>query len=496
MDRIYDLEQLLPLMPAELLRDDLSSLVTSVLEYVGKTRHVENLRRVLLARSGPEVDALRASAELIEKLNLKGPRTLIAERSVDALAILNDFRSGIEKLEAEADTLDSGRLQASDGQLADLLLCAAAAKADLTALVDLTKQKIQLLNDSQVLELWSRIQGEFSPDRADCIKVNAKILPKNWLTTATIPEMRDKIADYLVTIKPRLRLAMVKSGRQAIAQDAPGLASVLTVSHAPVAPSLSRIELDLVAALKRLRGYWESVFVRPANEFDRALGLDARASCCVKKEDLAALSELAAAANYSERLIIYELKKIIRSLHAPAQDAPALEKALIQYKLGIEIMAPENLKDLVRKDELRLQKELCKFLLERGILAVGTKFGRAETDLLAGLADEGTTIEAKIYKDAGRLSEKTVKGNFVELQNAMRQDPARRRGVLVVYNFTSMCISAPREWINGRFWFLAINLQRQPPNSRNRALVIERTDDDDGIRVVSRQSGAFILSRA
>jgi hypothetical protein len=86
------------------------------------------------------------------------------------------------------------------------------------------------------------------------------------------------------------------------------------------------------------------------------------------------------------------------------------------------------------------------------------------------------------------LSEKAIKGDFVQLQSAMRQDPTRRRGVLVIYNFTPTRISAPREWINGRFWFLPINLQQQPPSSRNRALVIERTDDDDGIRVVNAKA--------
>jgi hypothetical protein len=242
-----------------------------------------------------------------------------------------------------------------------------------------------------------------------------------------------------------------------------------------------------VTALKRLRGYWESVLVRPATEFDRALGLDPGTSFGGKTEDPAAVSELAAASHYAERLIIYELKKIIRSPHEPAQDTAALEKALAQYKLGIEIMAPENLKDLVRKDELRLEKELCRFLLERGIIAVGAKFGRAETDLLGSLAHEGFTIEAKVYKHAGRLSEEAIMGNLVELQSAMRQNAARKRGVLVIYNFTSTCISAPREWINGRFWFLPIHLAQQPPSSRKRALVIERADDH-GIRVVNAKA--------
>ncbi len=167
-----------------------------------------------------------------------------------------------------------------------------------------------------------------------------------------------------------------------------------------------------------------------------------------------------------------------------------MERALTQYKLGAEVMAPDNIKALSRKHELRLQKELCRFLLERGIFTVGTKFGRSETDLLANLPDEGYIIEAKVYKNTARVSEKTIKSDLVQLQSYMDQNPTRTRGILVIYNFSSTLISAPRQWVAGRFWFLPINLQQKPPSGRNRSLVVERGDGDDLIRVLNVQPPA------
>jgi hypothetical protein len=192
----------------------------------------------------------------------------------------------------------------------------------------------------------------------------------------------------------------------------------------------------------------------------------------------------------AERLIIYELKKIIEAVDSFLTYESPVERAMTQYKLGTEIMAPDNIKALSRKHELRLQKELCRFLLERGIFTVGTKFGRSETDLLANLPDEGYIIEVKVYKNTSRISEKTIKSALVQLQSYMDQNPTRTRGILVIYNFSSTLISAPREWVGGRFWFLPINLQKQPPSGRTRSLVIERGDGDDLIRVLNVQPPA------
>jgi len=494
IERIEDLEQLLPLIPRELLRKDLSRLVVSVLECVSKARNIEDLNRTLLARTRVDIATLRQVADILEKLDLGGPHDLFPTRSLNPRSILTDYRSLIERFERESQTLDALdlclRLNYGSGPLMDLMLCAAVVQADLTPVIHLVRQKLDLLDDYQVMELWSQIQREFSPERLDSMELDAEILPKNWLRTTTIPETKEKIANYVVTLKPRLELVMFKSGRHVIPHDAPSLALLLSLTDSAAAVPVLQFELDLASALARLRSYWENILIQPRLNFNRALGLSGGESFLDSKEYQGVASKVTRADHNAERLIIYELKKIIRAIDSLLTYESPVEKALTQYKLGTEVMAPDNIKDLSQKNELRLQKELCRFLLERGIFTVGTKFGRSETDLLANLPDEGYIIEAKVYKYTARVSEKTIKNNLVQLQSYMDQNPTRTRGILVIYNFSSTFISAPRQWIDGRFWFLPINLQKEPPSGRNRSLVIERGDGDDVIRVLNVQPPA------
>ena len=109
-----------------------------------------------------------------------------------------------------------------------------------------------------------------------------------------------------------------------------------------------------------------------------------------------------------------------------------------QYKLGLEVMAPEILVEMRKKGELLLQKELCKFLVERNIFAVGTKFGRSETDLFAEHGGEEYTIEAKVFRAKRLLSQSALKRAVVQLQNYLDQRPSTPRGILVIYNLPTI----------------------------------------------------------
>ena len=208
IQRIEDLELLLGEIPAELLREDLSRLVMSVLECVRKARNIEDLNRTLLARTRVDIDALRQVADILEKLDLRGPHDLFPTRSLNPRSILTDFRSLIERLEKDSQTLDALdlwlRLNYGSGPLMDLILCAAVVQADLTPVIHLVRQKLDLLDDYQVMELWSQIQREFSPDRTGSMELDTDIFPANWLKTTTIAETKEKIANYVVALKPRL----------------------------------------------------------------------------------------------------------------------------------------------------------------------------------------------------------------------------------------------------------------------------------------------------
>ncbi|MBN4054563.1 hypothetical protein JYT87_02520, partial [Nitrospira defluvii] len=237
--------------------------------------------------------------------------------------------------------------------------------------------------------------------------------------------------------------------------------------------------------LTRLLLYWKLVLCKPKADFLHSLGLtDGESFLDINSmQDINSIETSTVEA--SKFLILFELKKLVRSSRSFSTFETFVEKALMQYKLGIEVMTPEIIDSLKNKKELLLQKELCRFLLERNIFTVGTKFGRSETDLLAELPTEGYIIETKIYKEGRRVNERIIKSNLVQLQSYMDQSPIHRKGILVIYNFSSILITAPRYWLRGRFLLLPINLQTKPPSSRQRSLIIEPGEGEDLIRVLN-----------
>ena len=122
--------------------------------------------------------------------------------------------------------------------------------------------------------------------------------------------------------------------------------------------------------------------------------------------------------------------------------------------------------------------------MERNIFAVGTKFGRSETDLFAEHGGEEYTIEAKVFRAKGSISQSAVKRAVVQLQNYLDQRPSTPRGILVIYNLTDDLLTAPKVWIQGRYWILPINLQALPPSRRKRGFVIEPGQGDNLIDVI------------
>jgi hypothetical protein len=56
-------------------------------------------------------------------------------------------------------------------------------------------------------------------------------------------------------------------------------------------------------------------------------------------------------------------------------------------------MLPASRETVGSRGEIDLQKELCKFLIERDIRAFGKLFGRSEVDLVAEMVGERILIE-------------------------------------------------------------------------------------------------------
>jgi hypothetical protein len=158
----------------------------------------------------------------------------------------------------------------------------------------------------------------------------------------------------------------------------------------------------------------------------------------------------------------------------------SIEAALFQYKLGLEVMLSR--KHVAKCRELHMQKELCRFLVERNIRAFGKSFGRAESDLLAELPGGRFLLETKLVK---KVSESSIRHYITQLKAYMDQEEAATRGVLVIYNLSDTTILADRKWLRQNLWILAINLDSASPSKLRSRLMIEDGGSDSLVRFIA-----------
>lgn len=186
--------------------------------------------------------------------------------------------------------------------------------------------------------------------------------------------------------------------------------------------------------------------------------------------------------------MIFELRTLARAINRHVAYGGPVEVALIQHQLGCEVLNADIRDDMQKKSELRLQRELCKFLLERHIYSVGTKFGQNELDLLAEDPFRvGYMIEVKKYsKPPSRVQ---LQANLVQLQRYMSQSPVPRLGILVVFNFSSTLITAPRRWFSDRFWILPINMLSASASRLRRSISIDEGPDGQLLSVEIDEPG-------
>ena len=131
-------------------------------------------------------------------------------------------------------------------------------------------------------------------------------------------------------------------------------------------------------------------------------------------------------------------------------------------------------------NELRLQKELCHYLLHQGIYSIGMKFGRSEADLLVSERASHLVIETKIYRTGP--TESVLKKNLVQLLHYMNKVFPSAKGVLIIYNFSSTHISEPQTWFLSRFRILPINLLDKPPSAQQDTMELD-VDEREIIKV-------------
>lgn len=458
------------------VRRECAELLHEVIEFCRARTNFGALEAKVRAKTAIDTDALERALRVIEE----APRSPAANQR-DPADRFENIRKGIDGIRANQhrrpliETLL--RLEIAfesaflGGQIAIL------DHWDPAPLIELVRVKLEILPEQRLRDLWGQVLREFyTPgadedvdDHADGYGlVDHGMLPPGFLDPQAT-DLLERLTMYNAWHRSRVVRAMLNAGQTGYPIPTFGIAKIVanqTVFDAPTAT-----ELAVARAIGNIAG-WLSLRHGPLTmaEFAARLGIDEDSSLLqgeVRSEFEKAKPPWQGDA--PERAALHSLATLASSVAAQYENETPMGIALFQYKAGIELFAPTIAGSMSRR-EVVLQQELCKFLLERGIFSVGTKFGQNQTDLVANVRDDYIVVECKVLKTAP--SPKALQRNVAQLLRYDSLNPAfrGRRAVLVLYNFTSVPILTPRELVAGRAWVVAINAKAGPPSKTGRCM--------------------------
>jgi hypothetical protein len=487
LERLHSLEDYIDDYdkPSREALDDAEALTEEMLVAAHQSIDFKDLERRIQARRKVDFDSLARIPIILSELKL--PENVVNSPilTIRPIEQIDQMRGFIEALKTNFDRM--GNLEIATaidvsiaGRLGRVLVAASKLNLKVPALVTLVESKLELLDESQLAILWAAVQREFESEHLAPALEPSGSVPRDWLKYDSRESIVEKLAHYIVEMKYKIMHEMADRGLDGFPVNLPAAARIISWQSATASERLNEQELALQVGVARITEIINKLFGRTKDDVALALGIDSNSALLRKDRTLFESSKPKAPALKS---LCYELRKLSRITEFLASKSGPVERVLRQYKLGIEIVAPDIIDKLSEKNEIRLQRELAKFLIERDIYAVGTKFGRSETDLVSTKSGNSYILEVKKYSADERLSERRLKAGLVQLQSYMDQHPSSPFGILVVYNFTDSILLAPETWIRGRFRVLAINLQRAPPSGRTRSLTVESGDGSETVSV-------------
>ena len=272
---------------------------------------------------------------------------------------------------------------------------------------------------------------------------------------------------------------MIAEGVTIYSAGFPGVAKIATISSDGVLNKVTKLDILIIRIISQMIVFWEELSLKEAKDLARSINAnfdsiifdgdfyhDIRKKVDEKKEA------------FSVEHLYLMAQRLVKYADEYTSSQSNIAQVLWQYKLGQEIIAPKQTKEITsgKMKELHLQKTLSQYLIDFGILSFGRTFGRSEIDLYTKEFGEDFVIETKVYKK--KPTSGMIKTHLVQLQSYMDQIN-QPRGILAIYNCTDDVIVSPRKWLRGRFWILAINIGMAPPNKRNRSIEIVETNDNN-----------------
>jgi len=471
--------------------EDLEDVAREALEFLRDALDIPRLEKELAARSRIDRETLTEVTDWFAAVEAEVPpafgMTFPDGTSFDwsgRMQRLRELLGGLVQAEGLEEFEVVLRLSlVGDPCFASMLMALAPDHAVRARLELKLREKLSLLPDDQALGLWAGLRAEVDPSAEVHIAIDPSVVSPDFFDLGDAGTARDKIATYLAKVRPLLVRKTFEGGSTHIPAGQTGIATILSWTAVPSTRAWATTDRVIIRALGRIALCW------PGSKTDLAevLGVQPDGYFVGGRAPQEAKRSLGVLGNKNPTptRILVDLATLLRIAEQRAiQQVAPVERALRAYKLGLEVMAQDVRDDLASKDELRLQREMCRFLVERDVRAYGTKFGWSEVDVRADDSLGAVVIEAKLLKKPP--SERDINRWLTQLGSYMDQEHLALRGVLVLYNFSDAAILCPVETIRFRFLLLAINLCPASPSKRTASIEVQPTASGEEVIRVHR----------
>lgn len=469
--------------------EDVEEVVLEAAEFLRRALDVPELEAQLVTRSQIDRDALDEVVRALEAVAAEDPGqfelklpdgTELAWR--DRLESLRNLVDSLGQPESLEEIEVGLRLSLVGDAALEKLMIALAADHSVRALVqERLTAKLTLLGDQEALDYWARLRAEVDPSRESHLPTDTTIAERAFFDLGDAGTVRPRIAAYLARVRPLLIREALLRGQTRVPAGQAGLAVILSWTSHPSTKAWSTRQRIAIRSLGRIALAWSG----DKDELAQALGVSSDGFFIGGRAEQEAKRALGRRESQGpdETDLLAEVVKLLKiaEREVGTPDSP-VERALRAYKLGLEVVAGDIQASHSKLNELRLQRELCRFLVERHIPAYGTQFGWSEVDLRTEDALGAVLIEAK--KITKVPSEADINRWLTQLGSYLDQEHRALRGVLAIYNFSPAPILAPATAIRLKYLVIAVNLCPTSPSKRRAAIEIVEGRDGNVVDVV------------
>jgi hypothetical protein len=466
-----------PKEAVETLHPEIESLTYSILGEVKDWINIPDLEQRLHSHRDIDTGLVRKVYDLLSEASKQGQLERLISPSGNVIDPDEQLRVLLEHLDTIGDKqrklgLKEVQLRLEmllDGVVEKLLMTVPAAYSGLQDIKQLVSEKMSRLCDDDVMLLWAGVQKDFrSDEHFPAFQLDDEA--KRFLEIGGIGEVRAKLAEYLVVYRPQLKRRAIEEQRTVWLHFSPGIARLLTLKDGSDLQPITHDEVNFLRALHSIAVLWHGCLGQNPEQLSQFLGTLSDGFVVTGEGRKLLEKTVRYDGRQKAHSLLIQLRKVLSYGEILGKPVSGVEESLWAHKLGLEVSLPDSRKELGVREEI-IQRRLCKFLVERGIQAFGTKFGQSQIDLLLQRGGEQYVVETKKYK--GRVTGRQIKKDLVQLQMYMSQKFTAPRGVLLIYNLTDTVIYPPSGWIKGRFYILAINLGIQTPSRKERSIHIE-----------------------